>query len=216
MTEGFRSKSVTFSHSARYLSSGLAIEQADHVLLCLHGYGQLAPYFLRKFKVLEKKCSLLFPEGLHKFYLTGDQGRVGASWMTKDDRERDISNYLRYIDSVVEDHLARSSVKLSVMGFSQGCATAGRWAAHTQRKVEHLVLWCGMFPPDVALDIEKLSTMRMHSVYGTSDPYLSDDRYITEKARFSNSSIDIIEIGFDGGHEIPADVLKEWADRNLI
>ena len=41
--------------------------------------------------------TIIAPQGLHKFYLEGTSGRVGASWMTKENREDDIKNYLVYL-----------------------------------------------------------------------------------------------------------------------
>ena len=35
------------------------------------------------------------PEGLSRFYLEGFSGKVGATWMTREDRLNDIDNYLR-------------------------------------------------------------------------------------------------------------------------
>ncbi len=68
------------------------------LLIALHGYGQLAQYFAKKFDQLPKEYALLVPEGMHRFYLDGNSGRVGASWMTKEGREMDIDDNLHNLN----------------------------------------------------------------------------------------------------------------------
>ena len=75
----------------------------------LHGYRQLAPRFLRHMRALHAPHRLLVaPEGLSRFYLEGRPGPhrggdpVGASWMTREDREAEILDYVEYLDRVVE------------------------------------------------------------------------------------------------------------------
>ena len=97
----------------------------------MHGYGQMAKFFIRKFQSAEELgYTIIAPQGLHKFYLEGTSGRVGASWMTKENREDDIQNYLIYLNAV---HSEISSEKnwdeIVILGFSQGVATAFRWLA---------------------------------------------------------------------------------------
>ena len=78
----------------------------------LHGYGQLARYFIKKFtKLPAKGIHVTAPEGLHRFYLEGSSGRVGASWMTKEDRETDIANYIQVLNALHHNN-ARANEKL--------------------------------------------------------------------------------------------------------
>lgn len=39
----------------------------EHLVIALHGYGQLAKFFLRKFQGLQSSCRVLAPEGPHRF-----------------------------------------------------------------------------------------------------------------------------------------------------
>ena len=72
----------------------------------LHGYGQLAAPFLEEFRAIDDGTRLIVaPEALSRFY-EGDaksrlhkDARVGASWMTREDREAEIADYLGYLDS---------------------------------------------------------------------------------------------------------------------
>src|SRR2546425_6931053 len=90
------------SRSARYFTLGSPQHAADVWLVC-HGYGQLASRFLERFRPLEaeRRC-IVAPEGLSRFYLTDSpaERRVGASWMTREDRLHEIDDYVRYLDGV--------------------------------------------------------------------------------------------------------------------
>ena len=122
-------KQTSFSYSARYSKLGNITSQTKTVWFVLHGYGQLAPYFIRKFQLLNEigHC-IIAPEGLNRFYKHGFRGRVGASWMTKEDRVRDIENYLSYLNSVYSLEIpTEPPFQINLLGFSQGAATASRW-----------------------------------------------------------------------------------------
>ena len=71
--------------TARYYTLDPA-EAVREVWFVLHGYGQLAGAFLRHFERLQDGARLFIaPEALSRYYLPGHQ-RVGASWMTREDR----------------------------------------------------------------------------------------------------------------------------------
>ena len=78
-------------------------EATERIWLVFHGYGQLAEYFIKKFEDLDPtKNFIIAPQGLSKYYLQGVYGRVGASWMTKEDRLTEIANQYAYIDEVLK------------------------------------------------------------------------------------------------------------------
>ena len=94
-------------HFRYYLSENFTSKRK--LLIALHGYGQLAQYFAKKFIDLPEDYALLVPEGMHRFYLEGTSGRVGASWMTKEGRELDIednlSNPNQLLSHVMKNHV---------------------------------------------------------------------------------------------------------------
>jgi len=57
----------SFQQTRRYYQSEL--EGKQHILIALHGYGQLAQFFFRKFTALPENWGVLLPEGPHRFYL---------------------------------------------------------------------------------------------------------------------------------------------------
>ena len=123
-----REHRLSVPRSARCFSQGG--EAAVEGWVVLHGYGQLASRFLRSLESLATPSRLVVaPEGLSRFYLDAGGGKVGASWMTKEDRVREIEDYLAYLDLVRATLMP--PVPLTILGFSQGVATAARWAVAT-------------------------------------------------------------------------------------
>ena len=77
--------------TAHYYSIGELNNNTSDIWIVCHGYGQLASFFIRKFQDLDAPNRFIIaPEGFNKFYLNGYSGRVGASWMTKENREDEI------------------------------------------------------------------------------------------------------------------------------
>lgn len=205
---------VTFEFDARYYRLGQLNSATRQLWIALHGYGQLAQYFARKLEPLtHQNICVLVPEGLSRFYLedvqTRSQGgsqRVGASWMTRENREVEISNYLTYLDTLYRketSHLA-DVPPVTVLGFSQGAATATRWAVHQPERINRLILWAGLLPHD--LDFERgkdvFRNIRLVHVYGKEDPYVTDSRFIEMKNMAQQLSADPEIIHFDGKHEL--------------
>ncbi len=199
----------------RFYSSGQPFPDAGHVWICLHGYGQLAQYFMQKFRPIEGRVHLVFPEAMHRFYLKGNGGRVGASWMTKEERLTDISNQADYLDALYRKVIGSEKRKVSVIGFSQGAATAARWVFGTRNPIDNLVLWSSAFPPDLSdvISAEENTSVSVYQLIGIEDPYL------TGTADEINSGIELpigIQselITFDGGHDIRSPELELIADR---
>ena len=97
-----KERNINFEFKARYYKLGDITHETKQVWFVLHGYGQLAQYFIKKFKAIESsQICIVAPEGLSKFYLesvtsrsAGGSNRVGATWMTRENREVDIENYI--------------------------------------------------------------------------------------------------------------------------
>src|SRR6267154_2573155 len=161
---------VSTPRSARYFTVGSPAHAAEVWFAC-HGYGQLASRFLERFRPIEaeRRC-IVAPEGLSRFYLTESpaERRVGSSWMTREDRLHEIDDYIRYLDALYRT-VASGQSTVTVLGFSQGTATACRWAAVGASRVDRLILWGGEVPPD--LDLTRLRVPRLTLVYGTRDEF---------------------------------------------
>ena len=183
------------------------------VWFVLHGQGQLAKYFLEKFKPLANyQRMIIAPEGLARYYLNGFSGRVGASWMTKEGRLTDISNYLNFLTAIYEQVIHNpGNCKITVLGFSQGAATASRWILGNQLKFDKLILWAGLFPPDLDFKKgqEKLNNLEVHNVYGVKDEFLTDERIQEQFHLADKLGVALKTTTFSGGHEIHLETLKK-------
>lgn len=205
---------TSFLLKAPYYTLNELTANTKNIWLVCHGYGQLAKFFLRKFSVLDKTENFfLFPQGLSKFYLD-QHSRVGATWMTKEDRLTDIQNQYSYIDSVIFDELGAdlSAYKINMFGFSQGVATICRYAAYSKLPIQKLILWGGAIPPELEKkDFDFLyHESEVNMVLGNEDQYYTVEQYEKEVARARAIMGDHIQFTvFEGGHEItPEQLLK--------
>lgn len=208
--------------TARYFTLGPTGEGLGDVWYVCHGYRQLAGRFIRRFARLDDGSRrIIAPEGLSRFYVDpterahGPADRVGAAWMTRDDREVEIQDYVRYLDLVAakeESELAERPRRV-VVGFSQGVHTACRWTILGSLAPEALILW-GAYPPrdlDAALTREKLSSTRLVLVRGTADRYTSEERQAEQEAWLTQEGIPFQAFTHPGGHEIDRDLLDTLA-----
>ena len=171
---------IEVPRTSRYFSLNAITEKTKNIWMVFHGYGQLAEYFIKHFEELDaEENAIIAVEGLSRFYVDGLSGRVGASWMTKDDRELEIKDQSNYINAVLKDvgvEPNSSDYNFIVMGFSQGTATAIRWMVQNQVRPKHLVMWAGSFPHDVdaTKNQEIFDGLSLHYAYGLEDQFLQN------------------------------------------
>ena len=210
------------TRTARYYTLGPSARAARETWFVLHGYGQLAGRFLRAFEPLDDgtRC-LVAPEGLSRFYLESGTGgrahdKVGATWMTREDRLAEIEDYVRYLDTVFAEILRErgSAGSVCVLGFSQGTATAARWLAQGTARADRLILYGGEVPPDLDLAVARARWERtaLMLVAGSEDPYITPKVLARDEARLREHGIAHRVERFEGGHEIRGDVLRRIAD----
>jgi predicted esterase len=209
---------LTFNFKARYYASGGITDRTKHILFVLHGYGQLAQYFIRKFASLESKSVVIIaPEGLSRFYVEPLDAagrkttRVGATWMTKEDRLVDIENYVNYLDAVFSAVVKDDKIPVTILGFSQGSATASRWILSKNIRFNGLVLWAGILPEDMNFEIgaEVLKDKTVVMVYGKQDPFLTDARFNEMKSLTEKLKTKVEIVSFEGGHDIEEGALLQ-------
>ncbi len=178
-----------------------------HLIYVLHGYGQLVEYFSQKFSDIPLNNTLfVFPEGKHRFYLRGTSGRVGASWMTKEWREEDIRLNTLSLDLLHEAMLqSHTPEKISVIGFSQGGATAARWLAHGTIACDHFISWASVYPPDLAVEEHASLAQKNTFVLGTEDEFFPKDQQELLIADYQSKGIHTVR--FEGTHDIDKQTL---------
>ena len=205
--------------TARYYVLGENAQAPAEIWIVCHGYGQLAGRFLSRLDALDDGRRLIVaPEGLSRFYVdgTGPVSKVGASWMTREDRVGEIEDYVRYLDAVYDAAcrpVHREGVALTVFGFSQGVATASRWAVRGKRKVDRLVLWAGLLPPELDPGAHQaaLNALDLVFVLGDRDEFTGGAALAQQQAALERAAVRYRLITFDGGHRIDADALRRLA-----
>lgn len=210
---------IAVTKTARYWTLG-EFDAPDELWFVLHGYKQLARRFLRRFEVLDDRRRLIVaPEGLSRFYIGQESGRhgdfstVGATWMTREDRESEIRDYVAYLDHLHDEIVKRVGAApppVTVLGFSQGVATAARWVTHGAVEPVRLVFWGDFTPPD--LDIERaalaLADVDVVMVRGDEDDALAPTLASEEAARLTGGAISYRTQTYRGGHDIDPEALK--------
>ena len=208
---------LKITRTARYYTIGEKNQHTECIWLACHGYGQLASEFISGFEpLLDGKHLVVAPEALSRFYLRGFTGQVGATWMTKEDREHEIGDYVSYLETLLENVCGASDVnemKINALGFSQGTATICRWFVKTKYKIENLILCAGAIPPELTAEsaLSSFKTSRLVYVLGDSDPYYEAKALKAELFRLKKSGLQPEVLRFKGGHIIDAEMLAKLA-----
>ena len=198
--------------TARYYTLGMPSEQITDLWLVCHGYGQLARYFLRHFAPLDNgRTVIVAPEAFSRFYLDGFSGRVGATWMTKEDRLAEINDQAAYLKLLLKTQLQQlpADVRVTILGFSQGGATVSRWLASGAAPAHRLILWAASFPEDIDFTSGKtaFANLPVAIVYGTQDEFITPESFQKKQQLMTDLGIQPHIYTFEGGHTLHADTL---------
>jgi predicted esterase len=212
---------VTVPRTARYYTLGTAGPETNAVWIVCHGYGHLAGEFIARFSPVDDGTHLVVaPEALNRYYHDTRPGAsqtsaVGATWMTKEDRSSEIGDQITYLDTLYHTifrDVARDSVRVTVLGFSQGAATVARWLAHTRLPVDRVIFWAGAIPDDVSLSADTaLRRSAVVLVVGTRDEYAMPERVARQAAALRAADKSFSQIEFEGGHRLDDAVLRTLA-----
>jgi predicted esterase len=221
-----REHHIAVRRSARFITIGEPSEQLREIWIACHGYGQLARTFARSLgEIADPARYLVAPEALSRYYLDPPSPpredpsaprRVGASWMTREDREHEIEDQIAYLDAVHDQILAerrRDATRLVLLGFSQGVATIARWLVRGTARPDEAVFWAGSLPPEIepAAVRDRLAGVRLTMVLGRGDPlgeWTGLDRTV---AAYRAAGLDAHLLEFEGGHTLDAGTLRRLA-----
>ena len=214
---------IPVTRTARYEMLGTPSEQTAEVWFALHGYGQLAADFIAPFGALDDGTRLIVaPEALNRFYLISTRDApaaerpVGATWMTREDRESDIADYVGYLDrlyAAIFTQLRRERVVVRALGFSQGVATVVRWHALGRAQIDQLIVWGGALPPDVDLrhGAPSLRGVPLRIIVGSRDEFAGGALLDRELARLAEHGVRYEHTVFEGGHALNRAMLRRVA-----
>jgi predicted esterase len=216
--------SLHVRRTARYYTIGPTHGFPRELWVVAHGSAQLARRFVKWFAPLDDGTRLIVaPEALSRFYLdpvaerrAQAEPRVGATWMTREDREAEIADYVAYLEHLtteVRRHLSGAGPRIVVLGFSQGTATVCRWLASSELRADQLVLWSGGIPPevDVAAWSRRLHGAALTLVAGETDEMVPSSAVVAEGERLSAAGVAFTLLRYPGGHRIDADALARLA-----
>lgn len=207
----YKENHIIINKTARYYTLGELNEHTKQVWFVLHGHGQLASSFIKKFEpLLRDDVFFIAPEALNYFYPKRGSMDVGATWMTKEDRLNQIKDYINYLNDVYEnfDIDQYPNVKITALGFSQGASTVTRWVNATPHRIDRTIVYAGEVAPELVplQDTSGLKKTENHFVYGTQDEFFKLDIFQEMKERYASVDFNFIE--FEGTHEIYTEVLK--------
>ena len=186
-------------------------------LIVLHGWGQNARSFIRKFAPLRQRNILVVaPQAPHQFYLDMETRKVGFGWMTAFDRDRAIPNLVAGLDATldaVEVEFGAPLLCPCILGFSQGVSIAWRYLVHGRRNVAGIVACGGDMPSDVEHALPTRQSVPVLLVHGREDTIVpwAKAQYAESVLREQGHSLETNY--FDGGHDLPTGLisrLPEW------
>lgn len=165
----------------------------SHLLVAFHGYAQNAEIEMAELELLDVAgWTRVAVQALHPFYLR-QSDQIGATWMTRQDREEAIVDNVEYIRRVLAQF--PTPQRLVFTGFSQGVAMA--WRAATAFAADGLMVLGGDAPPDIPADIPLPPLL-----LGRGD---DDDWYTAEKLekdmKFIGGRTSVELCRFPGRHE---------------
>lgn len=205
-----KENNIQVKRTARYFSIGELNNNTQNIWFVLHGYGQLAGDFIKWFEqIADNNTFIVAPEGLSRFYLEGGFGKIGANWMTREDRKNEISDYINYLDELYSKINTNISpgCKVNSLGFSQGASTLSRWAANGEHKFNKIIFWAGELAKEA--DYKKLNDSEVHLVFGNDDLYFPGEFYKTQEKLLDENGLKYKTHIFEGKHEINNKLLSE-------
>lgn len=203
----------TTQRTARYYTDGPEAAEAKHFWLACHGFAQMAGDFIKEFEPLALLGGrIVAPEALNRFYTRGFDGKVAATWMTREDREAEIADYVAYLDGLYLQEISglHPVAQKHILGFSQGATTVCRWVATRKPSFNHLWLCSGDLPHDLDWDafVDAMQGKKLHLVIGNSDPLIPADRKTSTMAKIEEHGLNYKLHEFDGGHVLHLGILE--------
>lgn len=180
-------------------------------LVVLHGWGQSAPSFMRRFRGLRTSDVLVVAvQGPHQMYLDRETRKVGFSWLTAFDRRRAVSDFVGTLDTVlgrVRDDFGVSAPPY-ILGFSQGVSMAYRYAILSESVVAGVIACGGDLPPDVAEAMPGARRFPVLLVHGRDDAIVPVSKCDEAESALAGLSWPHERYSFSGDHEVPSEVVE--------
>ncbi|MGE5498917.1 MAG: alpha/beta hydrolase [Syntrophothermus sp.] len=209
---------LSVTKTARYCTIGELNNGTKEIWFICHGYGQLANEFIGDFELLDDGTRyIVAPEALSRFYLRNGLKEIGASWMTRLERDDEINDYLSFLGKVYQEVMkeangfSQKGIRTVLLGFSQGTATATRWFESMGGNFDNLVLWGGHLASETNLMNGHYDHSDIWLIYGVEDKYLLPLYFEEDIKLLTKYSIKHRLMSFNGGHIIDGTTLDKLA-----
>ncbi len=229
MTESrLSTRHIRVARTARYYTLGGRGGRVAEAWFALHGYRQAARRFARRFEVLDApERIVVVPEALSRFYVDpspgrhGPEHRVGASWMTREDRDNEIADYVAYLDALARElatFAAPAVRRRVVLGFSQGAHTASRWVVLGDTNVHELLLWGAGLATDLTRDALAAGLEGVHVTFvrGARDKFRDRREEEAQEAILEQLGVSFRVLVHPGEHEIAPEPLLAVAEAEVL
>ena len=205
---------LSVTRTANVYQLGEFSAETKTLWIVCHGYSQRADYFLRHFQALDLARNVVVaPEGLSRFYREGFTGHVGASWMTKYQRETEIQDYIGYLNQLLETLKPQfpEKLKVNLLGFSQGGATVCRWLPAAPIIFDRLILWSAAFPEDMNFEfsLAALQKTSIVMISGTEDELIPKEMPDRQYELLRSYGLTPQLVSFEGGHQMDPEILRQ-------
>ncbi len=206
---------IVVPRTAHYYTLGEASKKTKNLWIVCHGMGQNADDFIKNFEcIADDENFVVAPEGLNKSYWNGFDGPAVASWMTRRHRLDEIDDFTHFIHSVYHHFVVQcaDNVRVTLLGFSQGCATQSRYIMAKMPKFDTLILCGGGMPEDLNY-LEKAwywGDKDIYFVCGDKDKFVTPELIAKHEVFLKQHYLFFLKkIIFDGKHELTEAPLLE-------
>jgi len=174
------------------------------VLVGFHGYSESAAIQLARLEQIpgSESWTLISVQGLHRFY-RGRAQEVGASWMTREDREAAIADNLAYVAAALRT-IAPAGSRVVYAGFSQGVPMAFRAAVLGPRtgnfEPAGVIGVGGDVPPELLADhVSAFPPVLL--LRGTHDEWYTAAKFDADVEALRASGVALQTVVYDAPHE---------------
>lgn len=196
------STTIAVTTHGRYAVEGRDTGDAHGWVFAFHGYAETAAIQMERLRTMPGADAwvCVSVQALHRFY-RGTSNQVVASWMTSEDRELAIRDNIKYVDTVIEQVVARwpTQGRLVFAGFSQGVAMAFRAACASVHPVAAVVALAGDVPPEFGAD----SLRHIGRVFygrGDHDARYPAAQFAADQVRVRDAGVALAAHAFDADH----------------
>ena len=203
-------KEISYTTTNTYATLNTLTDQTKNIGLVFHGMGYLSRYFLRYFESFNPDENyFIAPQAPSKYYIGPKYKHVGASWLTKENTQKETKNILNYVETVLQNENLPKDKNVIVLGYSQGVSIAMRYIATRGLQPKKLILHSGGIPHELTAKDFHHFNGQVYLIYGDSDEYLNIERIQNEVEKSNLLFGDIVNIiPFEGGHIVNTNLIK--------